>query len=104
MAYHNPGSVGETLVMGLPVIDAMPGESTLGEPTEQQVKTWGLEAARFISSEAGLGTGQWRGVKPLGQGSFGIVGLWEMVNRSGEVVDVSFYSPRTEVAAYSFLG
>lgn len=77
-------------VPSLQNIDALPGESTLGKPNELQVKKWGWETAQFISSQNGDGTGQWRGVRPLGKGSFGIVGLWEKVNNNGEVVDVSF--------------
>lgn len=74
-------------------IDADFGESTIGQPNEQQIKTWGWEAARFITSGWDTVSGQWRGVRPLGRGSFGIVGLWQKVNDNGEVVDVSFRLP-----------
>ncbi|KAK2756150.1 hypothetical protein FQN54_005558 [Arachnomyces sp. PD_36] len=87
MARHRQRRRDTVLDPSLRNVDAKPGESTVGEPTEQQVLTWGWEAARFISSKLGAGTPRWKGVRPIGRGSFGMVGLWEKVNANGEVED-----------------
>ncbi len=69
--------------------DALNTETIAGSTTCKDRSTWFPEAASFIQSKAGGGLeGQWIGVRPLGQGSYGIAGLWEKRNNDGEVVDV----------------
>ncbi len=69
--------------------DALNTERIVGSTTNRFRTPWVPEAASFIQSRpGGCLEGQWIGVRPLGQGSYGIAGLWEKRNDDGEVVDV----------------
>jgi serine/threonine protein kinase len=49
---------------------------------------WGPEFAIFLTSSADLDNEDgWHPVRPLGQGSFGRVGLWQKIDSDGQVVD-----------------
>lgn len=67
--------------------DASDAEDVLGEPLSDDVGLWSQPPAQFIRSEAGL-QGNWVGKRPLGQGGFGLAGLWEKIDGEGHVVDV----------------
>ena len=62
--------------------------SAVGAPTPGALHFWSEAAAGFISSTSGLDH-TWVGKRPLGQGSFGIAGVWEKHDANGNVVDVS---------------
>ena len=71
--------------------DAKPWEGTVGLPSIQDYDLWNANAAQFIRSESGFegeGSG-WVGKRPLGEGGFGMAGLWEKYDHEGNVVDVS---------------
>lgn len=70
--------------------DAGPRESVYGIPTPDDLALWTMSAAQFIRSQAGINDGDlaWVGKRPLGQGGFGLAGLWEKIDSEGNVVDV----------------
>ena len=70
--------------------DAYPNEGVVGVPTLEDLTMWTSTASQFIRSDAGITEDSfvWVGKQPLGQGSFGLVGLWEKIDREGNVVDV----------------
>lgn len=70
--------------------DAAPYETSLGYAKIDDYNLWSGLAAQFIRSASGLDpSAMWVGRKPLGEGSFGLAGLWERVDTEGTVVDVS---------------
>lgn len=74
--------------------DANEYESIVGWPTLEDLAMWNSEASEFIRSSPGIYEAdfQWVGKQPLGQGAFGIVGLWEKIDQEGRVVDVRAFS------------
>ena len=74
--------------------DAEPWEGTVGLPSIQDYNAWSVQAAQFIRSESGYGGegSGWVGKRPLGEGGFGMAGLWEKYDNDGNVVDVSIPS------------
>lgn len=74
--------------------DAYPNESVVGVPSLGDLSMWTPTASQFIRSNAGITEDGfvWVGKQPLGQGSFGLVGLWEKIDREGNVVDVRAFS------------
>jgi hypothetical protein len=78
----------------LGIYDAGPDESVTGLATIDDYRLWNKPAAQFIRSDAGI-TGSpdvWVGKQPLGQGGFGLAGLWEKIDAEGNVVDVRVVS------------
>ena len=71
--------------------DADPHEVITGDPSIADYRLWTQQAAQFIRSDSGLeeeDDGFWIGKRPLGQGSFGMAGLWEKYDGDGDMVDV----------------
>jgi len=62
------------------------GRPGVSDPARWKKKK--MKAAKFIHSASGLGS-TWIGKRPLGEGSFGITGLWEKYDADGEMTDVS---------------
>lgn len=75
--------------------DALPGETTKGVPRPNDLELWTEPAAEFIRSEVGLTESphHWIGKRPLGEGGFGLAGLWERLGVDGTTVDVSGSKP-----------
>ncbi len=74
--------------------DAGPDESVTGSASIDDYRLWTKPAAQFIRSDAGI-TGSpdvWVGKQPLGEGGFGLAGLWEKIDAAGNVVDVRVLS------------
>ena len=69
--------------------DIQDNREVFGMPTPDDVKRW-KEGAYFIKSTSGLENSRWIGRRPLGQGSFGISGLWQQCNTDGRVKKVKF--------------
>lgn len=71
--------------------DALSFETTKGVATPDDLDIWTLPAAQFIRSEIGTvqGSDDWIGQRPLGEGGFGLAGLWERLDEDGTAVDVS---------------
>ena len=69
--------------------DIKDNREVFGMPTPDDVKRW-KEGAYFIKSTSGLENSRWIGRRPLGQGSFGISGLWQQCNTDGRVKKVKF--------------
>lgn len=71
--------------------DALSYETTKGIANADDLELWTLPAAEFIRSGIGLIESQddWVGKRPLGQGGFGLAGLWERLDEDGTPVDVS---------------
>ena len=67
--------------------DIKDNREVFGLPTPDDVKRW-KEGAYFIKSNSGLEDSRWIGKQPLGQGSFGISGLWQQCNTDGRVKKV----------------
>ncbi len=67
--------------------DIKDNREVFGMPTPDDVKRW-KEGAYFIKSNSGLEDSRWIGKRPLGQGSFGISGLWQQCNTDGRVKKV----------------
>lgn len=67
--------------------DVDPEESAYGAPTAADLQYWTRSAAQFIRSSSGIDA-TWVGRRPLGQGSFGIAGVWEKYDHNGNMVDV----------------
>lgn len=73
--------------------DARPEESVVGLTSIEDLTFWTRAAAQFIRSSAGI-TGSpdvWVGKRPLGEGGFGLAGLWEKIDPAGNVMDVGFF-------------
>ena len=70
--------------------DARLDESVIGVPTPDDLVLWTKPAAQFIRSSAGITEAPfvWVGKRPLGEGAFGLAGLWEKIDQEGNVVDV----------------
>ena len=70
--------------------DVARGVEAVGTPTVEDYEYWGQTegAAEFIRSRSGLEE-NWVGVRPLGKGSYGVAGLWELRGDDGDVVKVS---------------
>ena len=73
--------------------DVARGVEAVGTPTVEDYEYWGRTdgAAEFIRSRSGLEE-NWIGVRPVGKGSYGIAGLWELRGDDGDVVKVSIQS------------
>ncbi len=71
--------------------DATPQEETIGNPSLADYRLWTQPAAQFIRSKSGLedSGSAWVGKRPLGQGGFGMAGLWEKYDGEGNMVDVN---------------
>lgn len=71
--------------------DARSYEKTKGHANTRDISLWTKPAAEFIRSPSGISgvPDMWIGRKPLGEGSFGLAGLWEKVDFEGNVIDVS---------------
>ena len=67
--------------------DATPDESPFGVPTQDDLQYWNRSASSFIRSSSGIDA-TWVGRRPLGQGSFGIAGVWEKYDHNGNMIDV----------------
>ena len=67
--------------------DVDPTETAYGVPTRQDMRYWNRTASSFIRSSSGIDP-TWVGRRPLGQGSFGIAGVWEKFDHNGNIVDV----------------
>lgn len=67
--------------------DVDPDETAYGAPTAADLQYWTRSAAQFIRSSSGIDA-TWVGKRPLGQGSFGIAGVWEKYDHNGNMVDV----------------
>ena len=77
----------ESAASGNPDYDVGATQPVVGSPSDADVMTWGWRVARFIRSPAGIES-QWIGKRPLGEGSFGIAGLWEKSDEDGRVLEV----------------
>ena len=53
-----------------------------------ETSLWAADHAAFIKSAAGLDKANWIGVRPLGSGTFGIAGLWELRDENNVVIEV----------------
>ena len=73
--------------------DVEGNEIIVGSYSKEQLDAWGHVGASFIRSPAGR-PGQWIGVRPLGQGNYGIAGLWQKVDADGRAVKVNAVSTR----------
>ena len=73
--------------------DVDPTESAYGVPTREDLHYWNRAASSFIRSSSGIDP-TWVGRRPLGQGSFGIAGVWEKFDHNGNVVDVRQFANR----------
>ena len=67
--------------------DVDPSESAFGVPSKADLKFWTRSAASFIRSSSAIDA-TWVGRRPLGQGSFGIAGVWEKYDHNGNMIDV----------------
>lgn len=67
--------------------DVDPEETAYGPLTVDDLQYWTRSAARFIRSSSGIDA-TWVGKRPLGQGSFGIAGVWEKYDHNGNMIDV----------------
>ena len=67
--------------------DIKDDSEVFGLPTPDDVRRW-KEGAYFIKSNSGLRNSRWVGKRPLGQGGFGITGLWQQCNADGRVKKV----------------
>ena len=79
--------------------DALSYETTKGIANADDLALWTQPAAEFIRSGIGLvdSSGDWVGKRPLGQGGFGLAGLWERLDEDGNPVDVSEAELETDV-------
>ena len=57
-------------------------------PTEGEWSYWKTDHVTFINSPAGLGNENWVGKRPLGAGTFGTAGLWELSDKNNVVIEV----------------
>lgn len=59
------------------------------------IRKFGEQIAAFLASHVGFDDDDhhWEGVRPLGQGAFGAVGLWVGKDRNGTNVKVSITTP-----------
>ena len=73
--------------------DIKDNSEVFGLPTPDDVKRW-KEGAYFIKSNSGLRNLRWVGKRPLGQGGFGISGLWQQCNTDGRVKKVKLGTSR----------
>ena len=73
--------------------DIKDNSEVFGLPTPDDVRRW-KEGAYFIKSNSGLRNSRWVGKRPLGQGGFGITGLWQQYNADGRVKKVKFRTSR----------
>lgn len=73
--------------------DAGPEEGVVGMASIDDITLWKNRAAQFIRSSAGItgSSDMWVGKRPLGEGGFGLAGLWEKIDAAGNVVDVGFF-------------
>ena len=76
--------------------DIKDNREVFGLPDPDDVKRW-KEGAYFIKSNSGLENSRWVGKRPLGQGAFGITGLWQQCNTDGRVKKVKLRAPRRGV-------
>lgn len=74
--------------------DAGPDENVVGVPSPEDLELWTKPAAQFIRSNAGIidVPYRWVGKRPLGEGGFGLAGLWEKLDLEGNVIDVRAFS------------
>ena len=73
--------------------DIKDDSEVFGLPTPDDVKRW-KEGAYFIKSNSGLRNSRLVGKRPLGQGGFGISGLWQQCNADGRVKKVKLGTSR----------
>ena len=73
--------------------DVQSSVEAVGTPQVQDIEFWGSVegAAEFIRSQSGLES-NWVGTRPLGKGSFGIAGLWELRGDDGRLRKVRIRS------------
>lgn len=73
--------------------DVTPERRVIGAVTFEDLRLWTKTAAEFIRSHAGITAtpDEWVGKHVLGQGGFGMAGLWEKIDPEGNVVDVSVW-------------
>ena len=76
--------------------DIKDNREVFGLPSPDDVKRW-KEGAYFIKSNSGLERSRWVGKRPLGQGAFGITGLWQQCNTDGRVKKVKLGTLRRGV-------
>ena len=76
--------------------DVKYNQEVFGLPTPDDVKRW-KEGAYFIKSNSGLRNLRWVGKRPLGQGGFGISGLWQQCNTDGRVKKVKVGTSRRSI-------
>lgn len=81
------------------LFDVRPGLPDAIFPTDDEMSYWKTDHAAFINSPAGLGDANWIGKRPLGSGTFGTAGLWELSDENNVVIEVpshfSIYSLRS---------
>lgn len=78
--------------------DAASDEGVRGLLSSGDLSPWTPSATQFIRSNAGFPgapPGAWVGKRPLGEGGYGMAGLWEKLDGDGNVVDVSEPVKRT---------
>ena len=79
--------------------DVTPGLQDAVPLADGESSFWVAEHAAFIKSAAGLDNADWIGVRPLGSGSFGIAGLWELRDENNAVIEVLSTFPFHSVIA-----
>lgn len=103
-----------SFVMAVPTFsfsnaDVSPGRSaTIVEARKTHLLTsltekFGLAHAEFLATHVGFESDDldWEGVRPLGKGAFGTVGLWAAKDGTGTIVRVSENEKRKNSAAYT---
>ena len=73
--------------------DVTPGLLDAIPLADGESSCWATEHVAFIKSTAGLDNAHWTGTRPLGSGTFGTAGLWELRDENNAVTEVSLRSP-----------
>lgn len=70
------------------LFDVTPGLLDAMFLADDESPFWDTDHAAFIKSAAGLENENWLGKRPLGSGSFGTAGLWELRDDNNVVIEV----------------
>lgn len=75
------------------LFDVTPGLLDAIPLADGETSCWKPEYAAFIKSAAGLDDANWIGKRPLGSGTFGTAGLWELRDENNVVTEVLLQFP-----------
>ena len=77
--------------------DVAPGLQDAIPLADGESSFWVAEHAAFIKSPAGMDNRNWIGTRPLGSGSFGTAGLWELRDENNVMTEVLSIFPVVSV-------